>query len=132
MFRFQYFAALPNVSQAEWPSASNTEHILFTEDLADLALLRIKMKVPVLAPHTISAEVNRLHRAIAGRYVGLASLVSLKTAREGLREQGRMLGRVSEEHVAQPERVYRLGREQQAIFNSHLQNFTNFGGHGSG
>jgi hypothetical protein len=134
MLRFQYFAALPTVSRVEWPSSSDMDHILFTEDLADPGKLQIKLQLVVQAPtpEAISEDIYTLHHCIASRYVGVASFISLKTPQEGLQQHRQMLGRVKDEYVRQLDKVFRMGKEQQAIFNSHLENFSNFGGHGSG
>ena len=92
------------------------------------------MNIPTTAadPDTISPDIKRLHNIIAARYVGGASLISLKTPQEGFSKQGALLKKVRAGYEGLGETVYMLGREQQAVFQAGLRNYSNFGGHGSG
>ena len=107
---------------------------MFPEDIEDLSLLRAKLQLPVspTEPDRVSPFIRALHTTISTRYVGAASLISLKTPQEGFKKQGELLNRVREGYKGKVERVFRLSNDQQAVFQSGLQNYNNFGGHGSG
>ena len=141
--RFQYFAALPNCHLSDWPSDLDLEHVLFKDDLENPALLRTKLRTPDSVPRAeaICPEVQRLQLAIEARYIGLASFIShktpqgpasLKTPSEGMQMQKKMLEQITKEYSKVPEKVFRMGTEQNLIFSSGLLNYCNFGGHGSG
>ena len=141
--RFQYFAALPNCHLSDWPSDLDLEHILFKDDLENPALLRAKLHMPNTVPRAedINPEVQRLQLAIEARCIGLASFIShktpqgpasVKTPLEGMKMQKKMLEQITKEYTKVPEKVFRMGNEQNMIFSSGLLNYCNFGGHGSG
>ena len=46
--------------------------------------------------------------------------------------QGKLLKKIRAGYENQLEKVYMMGREQQAMFQAGLTNYCNFGGHGSG
>ena len=91
-------------------------------------------------PAQISPNILALHNTIASRYVGAASLISLKTPQEGFQKHQSLLKDVREGNKAlypsfikaQLEMAYRLCTEQQAIYHSGVGSYVNFGGHGSG
>ena len=64
--------------------------------------------------------------------MGLGSLISLKTPQEGFTKQKALMQDIREGYKTQGEKVFRLGKEQQEVFNSGIKNYCNFGGHGSG
>jgi hypothetical protein len=64
--------------------------------------------------------------------VGGASFISLKSPKEGFLKQGELLKNIRKGYESQGEKVFMLGKEQQAVFQSGLWNYANFGGHGSG
>jgi hypothetical protein len=94
------------------------------------------MKQIVPATHhtltNISSDIKKLHTTIATRYVGAGSLISLKTPQAGFQRQAALLEDVREGYEGKAEKVYMMSRDQQAVFQSGLRNFVNFGGHGSG
>ena len=69
---------------------------------------------------------------IGARYVGGASFIRLKTPREGFSTQGSLLKKIKVGYEGQLEKVFMMGREQQALFQAKLYNYCKFGGHGSG
>ena len=69
---------------------------------------------------------------ISTRYVGAASLIPMKIPQEGFQKQGELLKGIREGYKEKVERVYRFSKDQQAVFQAGLQNYSNFGGHGSG
>jgi hypothetical protein len=148
-FRFQYFAVLPDASCTDWPSQDALEHVLFkgftslprsfnnkdhSEDLDDIPRLRAKLKVPATPPDpaTISPAVQRLHTSVAARYVGAGSLISMKTPQEGFTMQAEQLEGIRKGYQGKVEKVFRMSRDQQDVFQGRLHSFVNFGGHGSG
>ena len=104
------------------------------EDLADLSRLRAKLQLPASAPDpaTISPDILALHNTIASRYVGAASLISLKTPQEGFQKHQALLKDVREGYKTLLEMTYRLSTDQQAVYHSGVGSYVNFGGHGSG
>ena len=92
------------------------------------------MKVPDAPPNptNISADVLRLHKIIGARYLGGSSIIKMKTPHEGFSTQGAVLKKIRAGYEKQGEKVYMMGREQQAVFQAGLSNYVNFGGHGSG
>ena len=96
--------------------------------------LRAKLRLPSSPPEpaNISKEVWAIHTMIATRYIGAASLITMKTPQEGFNRQASQLADVRKGYAGEGDRVYRMSRDQQDIFLSGLQNFANFGGHGSG
>ena len=64
--------------------------------------------------------------------MGAASLLPMKAPHEGFQKQGELLEDVREGYKGKVDRVYRMSKDQQAVFQAGLQNYTNFGGHGSG
>ena len=97
-------------------------------------LLRTKLKLPPSPPDParISPDIMSLHAIVSARYVGAASLLPMKAPQEGFQKQGKVLGGIREGYKGKVDRVYRLSKDQQAVFQAGLQNYTNFGGHGSG
>ena len=97
-------------------------------------LLRTKLKLPPSPPDpaSISPDIMSLHAIVSARYVGAASLIPMKAPQEGFQKQGKVLEDTREGYKGKVERVYRLSKDQQAVFQAGLQNYTNFGGHGSG
>ena len=73
-----------------------------------------------------------LHTTVVGRYVGAASFISLKTPQEGFMRQNEMLEDIRDGYKEKGEKNFKLSQDQQAAFQAGLQNFNNFGGHGSG
>ena len=105
------------------------------EDLENMEQLKDKMGVPASPPDptTASQDIMALHNTIATRYVGAASLISLKTPEEGFVKQRRQLQNVREKTVeAETDKVYRLSSDQLAVFQAGPFSFNIFGGHGSG
>ena len=96
--------------------------------------MQSKLKLPSLPPDsdTISQEVKALNRIIGARYVGGASFINLKTPGEGFLKQAYLLKNIRTGYERKLEKVFMLGKEQQAVFQSGLCNYSNFGGHGSG
>ena len=96
--------------------------------------LRAKLQVPACPPDpaTIFPDILALHNTIASRYVGAASLISLKTPQEGFQKHQALLKEVREGYKAQLEKAYRLSTDQQAVYHSGVGSYVNFGGHGSG
>ena len=97
-------------------------------------MLRAKLGVPETAPDpsTISEDLKNLHYTIGARYLGMASLIQLKTPTEGFTHQDKLLGSVRTGFQRNFEKVYMMGEEQQAVFQAELSNYCVFGGHGSG
>ena len=56
----------------------------------------------------------------------------MKTPQEVFQKQGDVLKDVREGYQGKVDRVYRMSKDQQAVFQAGLQNYSNFGGHGSG
>ena len=83
-------------------------------------------------PTTIQPDILALHNTIAARYVGAASLISLKTPEEGLRKQRSLMRRVKEGHKGELEKIYRMSSDQQSVYHAGLTSYITFGGHGSG
>ena len=106
----------------------------FSEDIEKTDFLRSKMGVPNAPPNpaNITAEVKKLHYTLGARYLGIASLISLKTPQEGFSHQRTLLDKVRAGYEGQGEKVFMMGKEQQAVFQAGLQSYCNFGGHGSG
>ena len=104
------------------------------EDLEDINLMRVKLKMPSSPPDpaSISSDVLALHNTIASRYVGAASLISLKTPQEGFQKHQALLKDIREGYKSQLEKAYRLSTDQQAVYHSGVGSYVNFGGHGSG
>ena len=82
--------------------------------------------------YTLSQDVQKLHIMVAARYVGAASIIKFKTPKEGLQHQMNVLEGVKMGHIQKQDKIYRLGKEQQEVFNSRLHSYCNFGGHGTG
>ena len=99
-----------------------------------MSLLRTKLKLPPRPPDPakISPDVRALHNVISTRYVGAASLISLKTPKESIQKQEQLLVNIREGYMGKVDRVFRMSKDQQAVFHSGLTNYCNFGGHGSG
>ena len=99
-----------------------------------MTLLRTKLKLPTIPADQskISPDILALHTTIAARYIGAASLIPMKTPQEGFKKQEDLLLDIREGYKGKVKRVYRLSKDQQAVFQSGLQNYSNFGGHGSG
>ena len=99
-----------------------------------MGLLRTKLKLPPSPPDpaSISPDIMSLHAIVSARYVGAASLLSMKTPEEGFQKQGKVLEDIREGYKGKVERVYRMSKDQQDVFQAGLQNYSNFGGHGSG
>ena len=96
--------------------------------------MQSKLKIPDAPPDpsSISADVRKLQNTISARYVGGASLISIKTPEEGFAKHEALMKKVRTGYEGQIEKVFMLGREQQAVFQAGLFNYSNFGGHGSG
>ena len=94
--------------------------------------MQVKLKLPSSPtdPSMISMDIKRLNYMIGARYVGGASLINLKTPEEGFSEQGTSLKKIRAGYEHQVDKVLMMGREQQAVFQSGLYNYSNFGGHG--
>ena len=56
----------------------------------------------------------------------------MKISQEGFQEQGKLLKDIREGYKKKVDRVYRFSKDQQAVFQAGPQNYSNFGGHGSG
>ena len=99
-----------------------------------MSRLCTKLKLPSSPPHParISPDILALHNTISARYVGAASLIAMKTPQEGFQKQGELLEGIREGYKGKVDRVYRMSKDQQAVFQAELQNYSNFGGHGSG
>ena len=99
-----------------------------------MSRLRAKLQIPASPPDpaSISPDILALHNIIASRYVGAASLISLKTPQEGFQKHQAILKDVREGYQAQLEKAYRLSTDQQAVYHSGIGSYVNFGGHGSG
>ena len=99
-----------------------------------MGLLCTKLRLPSHPPEPadISPAILALHNTITTRYVGAASLIPMKDPQEGYRMQGKQLEAIRTGYVGNIDRVFRLSPDQQAVFQAGLQNFNNFGGHGSG
>ena len=97
-------------------------------------LLRAKLEIPDSPPDptTIPEDLKQLHYKIGARYLGLTSLIKLKTPQEGFKYQAKQLNDIRTGYEKQLEKVFMMGTEQQAIFQAGLQNYCVFGGHGSG
>ena len=97
-------------------------------------LLRAKLEIPDSPPDptTIPEDLKQLHYKIGARYLGLTSLIKLKTPQEGFKYQDKQMKTIRNGHENQLEKVFMMGTEQQAIFQAGLQNYCVFGGHGSG
>ena len=104
------------------------------EDIEDISRMQVKLKLPTSPPDpsTISSDIKRLNYMIGARYVGGASLINLKTPEEGFSKQETLLKKIRAGYEHQVDKVFMMGREQQAVFQSGLSNYSNFGGHGSG
>ena len=104
------------------------------EDLEDINLVRVKLKMPSSPPDpaSISSDILALHNTIASRYVGAASLISLKTPQEGFQKHQALLKDVRKGYKTLLEKAYRLSTDQQAVYHSGVGSYVNFGGHGSG
>ena len=96
--------------------------------------LRTKLRLPSSPPDPakVSPDIIALSNIISTRYVGAASLTPTKMPQEGFQKQGKLLEGVRKGYQGKVDRVYRLSKDQQAVFEAGLQNFSNFGGHGSG
>ena len=103
-----------------------------SEDIENIRDLKSKMSVPDAPPVNISPDVLELNTIIGARYIGGASFIKLKTPAEGFSKQGTVLKKIRSDYEKQGEKVYMMGLEQQAIFQSGVTNYCNFGGHGSG
>ena len=103
-------------------------------EVEDSHLLKTKLKLPNVPPaiDTISPEIERLHVIISARYAGVASLVSFKMPEDGMLRQKKELKDVRNAYIAEEDKVYMLTQEQQNVFNSRINSFYNFGGHGTG
>ena len=69
---------------------------------------------------------------ISTRYVGASSLIPMKISQEGFQKQGELMKGIREGYQGKVDRVYRFSKDQQAVFQAGPQNYSNFGGHGSG
>ena len=96
--------------------------------------LRTKLGLPSSPPDPtkISPDIMALSNIVSTRYVGAASLVPIKTPQESFQKQGQLLKGIREGYKGKVDRVYRMSKDQQAVFQAGLQNYNNFGGHGSG
>ena len=83
-------------------------------------------------PEKVSPDIISLSNTISTRYVGAASLIPTKMPQEGFQKQGELLKGIREGYQGKVDRVYRFSKDQQAVFQAGLQNYSNFGGHGSG
>ena len=90
------------------------------EDIDDISRLRAKLHLTASPPNptTIQPDILALHNTIAARYLGAASLISLKTPQEGFQKHQALLKDVREGYKAQLEKAYRLSTDQQAVFHS--------------
>ena len=107
---------------------------MVSEDIEDPTRLSSKIHLPNCPPDlsTISPDILALNNTLATRYVGAASLISLKTPQEGFQKHKTLLKDVREGYKGQLGKVYRLSTDQQAVYHSGVGSFVNFGGHGSG
>ena len=105
-----------------------------SEDIEDVSRLQSKLKLPSTLPDpsTISNDIKQIHYIIGARYVGGASLINMKTPEEGFSQQDTLMKKIRDGYEHQVDKVFMMGREQQAVFQSGLSNYANFGGHGSG
>ena len=105
-----------------------------TEDVENPELLRTKLGVPDTPPDpsTIPEDLKKLHYTIGARYLGMASLIQLKSPQEGFSYQEKMLKNVRTGYQKNFEKVFMMGKEQQAVFQAELPSYCVFGGHGSG
>ena len=94
--------------------------------------MKLKMKVPDTPPANISSAVLELNKIIGARYLGVASLIKLKNPSEGFSKQATVMKKIRSDYEKKEEKVMMMGPEQQAIFQSGVKNYSNFGGHGSG
>ena len=96
--------------------------------------MQSKLNIPSTPPDpsNISSDIKTLHYIIGARYVGGASLISLKTPQEGFSKQRELMGKIRVGYKGQLEKVFMMGKEQQAVFQGGLSNYCVFGGHGSG
>ena len=99
-----------------------------------MSRLRAKLQMPASPPDpaTISPDILALHNIITSRYVGAASLISLKTPQERFQKHQALLNDVREGYKTLLEKAYRLSTHQQAVYHSGVGSYVNFGGHGSG
>ena len=99
-----------------------------------MGLLRTKLKLPSSPPDeaNISPDIKSLHTTITARYVGAASFILMKTPQEGFQKQEKLLKNIREGYKEKVEKVFKMSKDQQAVFQADLQNYSNFGGHGSG
>ena len=97
-------------------------------------LLRDKLEIPDSPPDptTIPEDLKQLHYKVGARYLGLTSLIKLKTPQEGFKYQDKQMKAIRTGYGQQLEKVFIMGTEQQALFQAGLQNYCVFGGHGSG
>ena len=97
-------------------------------------LLRAKLEIPDSPPDptTIPEDLKQLQYTIGARYLGLTSLIKLKTPQEGFKYQAKQLKAIRTGYEQQLEKVFIMGTEQQAMFQAGLQNYCVFRGHGSG
>ena len=56
----------------------------------------------------------------------------MKIPQEGFQKQVTLLKDIREGYQERVNRVYRFSKDQQAVFQAGPQNYSNFGGHGSG
>lgn len=105
-----------------------------TEDIENPDLLRTKLGVPDTPPDlsTIPEDLKKLHYSIGARYLGMASLIQLKSPQEGFSYQEKMLKKIRTGYQGKFEKVFMMGKEQQAVFQAELPSYCVFGGHGSG
>ena len=100
-----------------------------------MEVLRGKLRLPSSPPDParISPDIMALHTTIAARYIGAASLISLKTPQEGFQTQDGLLQGIRKGYTdPRSERIFMLSPDQHVIAQARLQNYCNFGGHGSG
>ena len=112
----------------------NLSWLHYLEDIENISHMQSKLNIPRTPPDpsNISGDIKTLHYIIGARYVGGASLITLKTPQEGFSQQGELMGKIRVGYKGQLEKVFMMGREQQAVFHAQLNNYCNFGGHGSG
>ena len=85
------------------------------------------------SPSRISPDIMALNTTISARYIGAASLIRLKTPQEGFQKQEDLIQGIRKGYMNQcPERVFMLSPDQHLVTQASLQNYCNFGGHGSG
>jgi hypothetical protein len=109
-------------------------NIHISEDIENIDQLKLKLNVPDAPPNqdSVSPDIKKLSTMIGARYVGGASLIRLKTPKEGFAKQGKLLKKIRAGYEDQLEKVFMMGKEQQAVFQGGLSNYCVFGGHGSG